>query len=79
MPRIDLTDDEYDTILSLREREDKPRGYCEDYPCCGHTSEDPCTRQWYDTAAGKDYIWRHACCDHDAGWCEIYDYESEED
>jgi hypothetical protein len=22
--------------------------YCEDYPCCGHTPQDPCERQDYD-------------------------------
>lgn len=21
---------------------------CEDYPCCGHTPDDPCERQDYD-------------------------------
>jgi hypothetical protein len=22
--------------------------YCEDYPCCGHTNDDPCSPQDYD-------------------------------
>ena len=50
---------------------------CEDYPCCGHTPADPCEPQWYDTAAGKAQIMRHACCDHDAGYCEIEPPEPE--
>lgn len=79
MHRLDLTDAEYEAVLAMRERDEKPRGYCEDYPCCGHTPDDPCTRQWYDTAAGKASLMRHACCDHEAGWCEIEDdYDEDE-
>lgn len=46
---------------------------CEDYPACGHTDLDPCEPQWYDSDEGKAYIWKHALCDHDAGYCEIED------
>jgi hypothetical protein len=79
MPRIDLTDTEYEAVLAMRERDEKPRGYCEDYPCCGHTPDDPCTRQWYDTAAGRQHMMRHSMCDHDAGYCEMDEYDDEED
>lgn len=40
-------------------------GYCEDYPCCGHTDQDPCpgrgaiTVPWYCDLCG---------CDHAASW-----------
>lgn len=46
---------------------------CEDYPACGHTPEDPCEEQWYDTPEGKAHIWKHAACDHDTGFCELED------
>lgn len=54
---------------------------CEDYPCCDHTPDDPCTREWYDepgafdtTIAGNE----HALCDHENGDCNV-DYEPDED
>lgn len=78
MPRIDLTNDEYELILREREREEKPSGYCEDYPCCGHTPLDPCTRQWYDHPdAFNTRINPHALCNHEEGDCDVdyADYE----
>jgi len=39
---------------------------CEDYPCCGHTDGLGC-----DYVPDRGFIWRHALCDHDAGWCEV--------
>ncbi len=54
---------------------------CEDYPCCGHTPLDPCERQPYDepgyfdtTRPGNE----HALCDHENGWCDVYDDEPDE-
>jgi len=51
-------------------------GYCEDYPCCGHTPSDPCARQEYDEP-GYYLNNRHALCDHENGDCEL-DYEDYE-
>lgn len=38
-------------------------GYCEDYPCCGHTDKDPCPGRgapvdepWYCDACGVNHI-----------------------
>lgn len=82
MPRIDLTDTEYETVLAMRERDEKPRGYCEDYPCCGHTPDDPCTRQWYDSYYSSDkyrtYLNAHLYCDHEVGWCDAYNDDEED-
>lgn len=47
--------------------------FCIDYPACGHHAEDPCEEQWYDTPEGKDYIYKHALCDHEAGDCYLDD------
>lgn len=50
--------------------------YCEDYPCCGHTPEDPCERQWYDEPGAFDVTKNpHAFCEHEYGICEAYEYE----
>lgn len=47
---------------------------CEDYPCCGHTAQDPCEFQPYDapdyydtTIAGQE----HRLCDHENGDCYV--------
>lgn len=43
---------------------------CEDYPCCGHTPEDPCEPQWYDQPGAFDTSRpgnEHALCDD----CEV--------
>jgi hypothetical protein len=56
--------------------------YCEDYPCCGHTPQDPCERQWYDEPDAFDTTKNpHALCDHENGECDVdyYDEEEEED
>ena len=42
--------------------------FCEDYPCCGHTPDDPCTREWYDDVDWHAYSAKHAGCDHEAGF-----------
>lgn len=55
---------------------------CEDFPACGHTSEDPCAPQWYDAPGAFDTTKNpHALCDHENGDCEVADagYESDED
>jgi hypothetical protein len=49
---------------------------CEDYPCCGHTDQDPCERQWYDEPSAFDTSKpgnEHALCDHEAGICDVYE------
>lgn len=57
--------------------------YCEDYPCCGHTDEDPCSPQWYDAPDAFDpSVNPHCFCDHSDGWCEVEvdeDYLEDED
>lgn len=51
--------------------------YCEDYPCCGHTPQDPCEPQWYDAPDAFDTrVNPHALCDHENGDCNV---EPEED
>lgn len=57
--------------------------YCEDYPCCGHTSEDPCEVMPYDapdyydtTLPGQE----HRLCNHEEGECLVdYDDYDEDD
>ena len=56
--------------------------YCEDYPCCGHTPDDPCERQWYDEPGAFDTSRpgnEHALCDHEAGFCEVADWDEEDE
>ena len=57
--------------------------YCEDYPCCGHTPQDPCERQPYDEPGYYDTSRpgnEHALCDHENGECDVdYDDFEEED
>lgn len=51
---------------------------CEDYPCCGHTDQDPCERQWYDKEGAFDIsVNEHAFCDHENGICETDDEDDE--
>lgn len=53
--------------------------YCEDYPCCGHTPQDPCERQWYDEPDAFDTTKNpHALCDHENGDCDVDYYEDED-
>ena len=52
---------------------------CEDYPCCGHTPQDPCDKQWYDEPDSFDTTKNpHALCDHENGECDVDDYSDEE-
>ena len=54
---------------------------CEDYPCCGHTDQDPCERQWYDEPGAFDTSKpgnEHALCDHENGICDV-DEDVDED
>lgn len=52
--------------------------YCEDYPCCGHTPEDPCDRQWYDEPGAFDVsVNPHAFCEHEYGICEADEWGDE--
>lgn len=39
---------------------------CEDYPCCGHTDGLGC-----DYKPDMDYIYTHANCDHETGYCRL--------
>lgn len=49
---------------------------CEDYPCCGHTPQDPCSAQWYDAPDAFDTtVHPHALCDHESGDCDVYEEE----
>jgi hypothetical protein len=52
---------------------------CEDYPCCGHTAQDPCEAQWYDAPDAFDpSVNPHCFCDHEYGECDVDDYEDED-
>ena len=42
--------------------------YCIDYPCCGHTYDDPCDAPAYDP-----YSDPHLCCEHEVGICQVRD------
>lgn len=52
--------------------------YCEDYPCCGHTPDDPCD---YAGPTADDIMANpakyHLGCDHEAGYCRYEDDEEE--
>lgn len=51
---------------------------CEDFPCCGHTYDDPCGPQWYDAPDAFDTrVNPHALCDHEYGDCYV-EYDDEE-
>jgi len=55
---------------------------CEDYPCCGHTEQDPCEPQWYDAPGAFDTSRpgnEHALCDHGSGECDVPDPDEDED
>src|SRR6478609_2922744 len=55
---------------------------CEDYPCCGHTDDDPCevmpydAPDYYDTSLpGQE----HRLCNHEEGECDVEDdYDEDE-
>lgn len=64
-----------------RDEDELYNGRCEDYPCCGHTPQDPCSRQEYDAPDYYDTTIRgqeHRLCDHENGDCDV-DYEQYED
>lgn len=47
---------------------------CEDYPCCGHTSQDPCERQDYDEPGHYDTTipgHEHNLCNHAEDECLV--------
>lgn len=45
---------------------------CEDYPCCGHTINDPCEPQYYDTAQYKASLYdRMSHVDYDPYYDEM--------
>jgi len=48
--------------------------YCEDYPCCGHTPQDPCDSTPYDP-----WSYPHLGCDHNAGYCYLADEEEDDE
>jgi hypothetical protein len=48
--------------------------YCEDYPCCGHTLQDPCDAPPYDPRNDP-----HLLCDHNTGYCEVEEAERDEE
>jgi hypothetical protein len=56
---------------------------CEDFPCCGHTNDDPCGVQWYDEPGAFDTSRpgnEHALCEHEYGICDVEpDDEDDED
>jgi hypothetical protein len=55
---------------------------CEDYPCCGHTEQDPCEQQWYDRPGAFDTSVpgnEHALCDHENGECDVEPDDDEPD
>lgn len=58
--------------------------YCPDYPCCGHTPQDPCWREWYDEPGAFDTSilgHEHRLCDHENGECDVpepYDDDDED-
>lgn len=54
---------------------------CEDYPCCGHTPDDPCERQPYDEPGYYDTTipgQEHRLCDHENGECHVDEYGDDE-
>ena len=50
---------------------------CEDFPCCGHEPGD-CNGELYgsDASIMND---PHLYCDHNTGYCEVWDNENDED
>ena len=72
-----------DVVRSVGRVDDEPSykggSYCEDYPSCGHTPADPCTRQWYDHPdAFNPLVNPHCFCEHEYGMCDV-DYYDEGD
>lgn len=75
-----LTADERELVLKAREKQTLVMGRCEDYPCCGHTPEDPCTREWYDHPdAFNPSVNPHCFCEHEYDICEVDYYGDDEE
>lgn len=54
--------------------------YCEDYPCCGHTENDPCPTRPGAVSLSDPWDNPHYLCDHENGDCEVdYDDYDEDD
>lgn len=53
--------------------------YCEDYPCCGHTPQDPCDYVAPDFTNPEVAARYHIGCDHNAGYCNYEDPEDEDE
>lgn len=80
MTTLNLTNDELHAVLTMRNRASLVMGHCEDYPCCGHTEQDPCRREWYDHPdAFNPLVNPHCFCDHQSGFCEVDGYGEEVD
>ena len=45
---------------------------CDNYPECGHLDGFPC-----GYVPDTDFMSTHAGCDHDAGYCQLYEAQSE--
>ena len=52
--------------------------YCEDYPCCGHTENDPCPTRPGAVSLSDPWDNPHYLCDHENGDCEVWDEDEEE-
>jgi len=51
---------------------------CEDYPCCGHEFGD-CNGSLYGSDESiMATAYRHAFCEHEAGFCEVEDWDDPE-
>ena len=80
MQSVTLTNDEYHDLMVKRTNAGLVLGHCEDYPCCGHTETDPCTREWYDHPdAFNPSVNPHCFCEHEYGLCDVEEYEDDED
>lgn len=80
MPQVNLTNDEYHRLMTERTNATLINGHCEDYPCCGHTEQDPCRREWYDHPdAFNPSVNPHCFCEHEYGICEVEEYDDDDD
>jgi hypothetical protein len=53
---------------------------CEDYPCCGHTEQDPCDPEAFGFKTSAEWANDpHLMCDHENGICEADDKDYDED
>lgn len=80
MPNVELSNDEYHRLMTERTNATLTNGHCEDYPCCGHTPDDPCTREWYDHPdAFNPLVNPHCFCEHEYGICDVEPYPDDPD